>query len=76
MITVIFELVTKAAIRADTEPPPGAEVLAPTFRMKSLTLELAKGPSLDGRQYSIMRSLFVRYFYMNSIGTFNIFTLR
>ncbi len=48
---------TRAPTRADTDPPPGAGVRAPTLSTKSLVLKLAKGDSHSGRQYSITRSL-------------------
>ena len=48
---------TKAATRADTEPPPGAEVRAATLITNPLTVVVIKGPSVLGRQYSMIRSL-------------------
>ena len=48
---------TKAATKAETEPPPGAEVRAATLITNSLTVDVIKGPSVLGRVYSIILSL-------------------
>ena len=49
--------ITIDAITADTEPPPGAELRAATSLIKPLRVLLIKGPSLLGKQYSIILSL-------------------
>ena len=49
---------TKAASKAETEPPPGADDRSPTLSTKSLTVFWIKRlEEEDGRQYSIILSL-------------------
>ena len=60
LITLVI-LYTSAPTRADTEPPPGAAVLAPTLFTNSITVLFTRRPeSDDGRQYSMILSL--KYF--------------
>ena len=55
---IVFKKInTIAATKAETEPPPGAEVRAATLATNSLTVDLIKGPSVLGRVYSMIRSL-------------------
>ena len=50
--------VTRAASKAETDPPPGAEDRAPTLRTNWSTLSLAKGPTaLTFKRYSMILSL-------------------
>ena len=51
------EIFTIAAIKAETDPPPGADDRAATSWTNSLTEHEIKGPSELGKQYSIIRSL-------------------
>ena len=48
---------TIAAIKAETDPPPGADDRAATSWTNSLTEHEIKGPSELGKQYSMIRSL-------------------
>ena len=58
LLTIALRPQPRAARRAETEPPPGAGLLSPTFKMKSLTVFITRGLSVeDGRQYSIILSL-------------------
>jgi hypothetical protein len=56
-VTANWEFHTKAPRRAETEPPPGAGDLAATFITNSLTVCVARAPSDEGKQYSMIRSL-------------------